>query len=77
MMNTEELRTKILKLAQAYRDERVRNEDFDKALKNAQREIASARQMQHEFDILQKRHTDNAKKLLYAQSEVQKTQVVF
>jgi hypothetical protein len=35
MMNTEELRTKILKLAQAYRDERVRNEDFDKALKNA------------------------------------------
>ena len=43
MMNTEELRTKILKLAQAYRDERVRNEDFDRALKNSQREIASAR----------------------------------
>ena len=40
MMNTEELRVKILKLAQAYRDERVRNEDFEKSLKNAQREIA-------------------------------------
>lgn len=43
MMSSEELRTKILKLAQAYRDERVRNEEFDKALKNAQREIAQAR----------------------------------
>lgn len=30
MMSAEELRNKILKLAQAYRDERVRNEEFDK-----------------------------------------------
>lgn len=34
-MNVDELRTKILKLAQAYRDERIRNEEFDKALQNA------------------------------------------
>lgn len=42
-MGPEELRNKIIKLASAYRDERVRNEEFDKALKNAQREISHSR----------------------------------
>jgi len=28
MMTTEEMRSKILKLAAAYRDERIRNEDY-------------------------------------------------
>lgn len=40
MMNNDELRNKIIKLAQAYRDERIRNEDFQKALKNGQKEIS-------------------------------------
>jgi len=39
-MGVEELRAKIVKLAQAYRDERVRNEEFEKSLKSAQKEIA-------------------------------------
>ncbi|KRX05194.1 C2 domain [Pseudocohnilembus persalinus] len=75
MMSAEELRNKILKLAQAYRDERVRNEEFDKALKNAQREIAQSRQLQHELDLTQRRHAENAKKLLIYQQEIQKIAV--
>jgi hypothetical protein len=35
MMTMEELRAKILKLAASYRDERIRNEDFSKALKQS------------------------------------------
>lgn len=34
-MSMEELRQKIIKVAQAYRNERVRNEEFEKALKTA------------------------------------------
>jgi hypothetical protein len=34
-MNIDELRTKIVKIALAYRSERIRNEYFEKALKNA------------------------------------------
>lgn len=39
-MSMEELRHKIVQVAQAYRNERVRNEEFEKALKNAQKDIA-------------------------------------
>ena len=34
-MTNEELKGKVLKLAQAYRSERLRNEDFERALKSA------------------------------------------
>ena len=34
-MGFEELKAKIIKIAQAYRDERIRNEEFEKALKSA------------------------------------------
>jgi hypothetical protein len=34
-MGVEELKVKIIKIAQAYRDERIRNEEFEKALKSA------------------------------------------
>ena len=39
-MSIEELKAKIIKIAQAYRDERVRNEEFEKALKNAHKDIS-------------------------------------
>lgn len=42
-MNTEELKNKIIKLAQAYRSERIRNEYFEKALKSANVDLALAR----------------------------------
>ena len=42
-MNTDELRSKIIKLAQAYRTERLRNEEFERALKSANIDLANAK----------------------------------
>mmetsp|Transcript_34749 Transcript_34749/g.40638 ORF Transcript_34749/g.40638 Transcript_34749/m.40638 type:complete len:858 (-) Transcript_34749:61-2634(-) len=74
-MGVEELRNKIIKLAQAYRDERVRNQEFEKSLKAAQRDIAQSKQLQAELDGIQKKHMEAAKKLLAMQQEISKTQL--
>jgi hypothetical protein len=74
-MNMEELRAKIVKVAQAYRDERVRNEEFEKALKGAQKDIVMSRQLQAEYEKLQRTHEEASKKLLAMQQEIQKTQL--
>ena len=39
-MNPEELKAKVIKLSQAYRSERIRNEYFEKAMKAANVELA-------------------------------------
>jgi len=39
-MSSEELKSKIVKLAQAYRTERLRNEEFQKALKSQNVDLA-------------------------------------
>lgn len=44
-MTNEELKGKIIKLAQAYRAERLRNEEFERALKSANVDLAHAKQM--------------------------------
>lgn len=62
-MGVEELKVKIIKIAQAYRDERIRNEEFEKALKSAQKDIAQSRQLQVELDRLSKAHMLNGRKL--------------
>jgi len=71
-MSSEELRTKIIKLAQAYRAERLRNEEFDKALKGAHVEISAAKKMEAELETVQNAHQDKARKLLEMQREIQK-----
>eukprot|EP00349_Pseudokeronopsis_sp_Brazil_P009889 CAMPEP_0202978124 /NCGR_PEP_ID=MMETSP1396-20130829/84655_1 /ASSEMBLY_ACC=CAM_ASM_000872 /TAXON_ID= /ORGANISM="Pseudokeronopsis sp., Strain Brazil" /LENGTH=61 /DNA_ID=CAMNT_0049716995 /DNA_START=1842 /DNA_END=2027 /DNA_ORIENTATION=- len=42
-MTNEELKSKIVKLAQAYRAERLRNEEFERALKSANVDLAHAK----------------------------------
>jgi hypothetical protein len=42
-MSQEELRNKCIKLAQAYRSERIRNEYFEKALKSANIDLAHSK----------------------------------
>lgn len=74
-MGIEELRAKIVKLAQAYRDERVRNEQFERSLKGAQKEIAQSRQLQTELEVLRKKHTDGSRRLIDMQQEISKIQV--
>lgn len=72
-MSVEELKNKILKLAQAYRAERLRNEEFERTLRSANEELVSARKLKAELDGLQQVHQDRAKKLLDLQREIQKT----
>ena len=52
-MTMEELQNKIVKIAQAYRGERLRNEEFSKALKSANMDLAQAKTIQAEHDNLQ------------------------
>ena len=42
-MTTQELKEKVIKLAQVYRSERIRNEYFEKALKAANVDLAQSR----------------------------------
>lgn len=71
-MSLPELKSKIIKLSQSYRAERLRNEEFEKMLKNAQTEIANARRLGQELESLQKVHEDDQKKYLNLQQETQK-----
>jgi len=51
-MTNEELKDKVVKLAQAYRNERLRNEEFEKALKSANTDLTISRKVQAERDNL-------------------------
>jgi hypothetical protein len=71
-MSLPELKSKIIKLAQAYRSERMRNEEFDKALRQAQSEITNARKIGQELEEMQKLHEEDTQKFLDMQKETQK-----
>lgn len=71
-MSLPELKSKIIKLAQNYRAERLRNEEYEKMLKNAQSEISNARKLGQELEELQRIHEADAEKYLNLQRETQK-----
>mmetsp|Transcript_17475 Transcript_17475/g.17233 ORF Transcript_17475/g.17233 Transcript_17475/m.17233 type:complete len:324 (+) Transcript_17475:1523-2494(+) len=71
-MDSTELRNKILKLAQAYRTERIRNEEFERALKSANQDLANAKQLQTELENVSHAHTQKAKKLMELNKEIAK-----
>jgi len=75
MMGGEELRVKLVKIAQAYRAERERNEEFEKALKAAHRDLMQVKKTQIAFEALQKEHLEKNKKLLKMQQELRKIQL--
>ena len=55
-MSVEELKHKVIKLAQAYRSERIRNEYFEKALKSANVDLATTKRAQAEHEQLMQKH---------------------
>jgi hypothetical protein len=71
-MSLPELKSKIIKLAQSYRAERMRNEEFEKALKNAQIEITNSRKLKLELEGINKVHEEDQQKFLSLQKETQK-----
>jgi predicted nucleic acid-binding Zn-ribbon protein len=50
----------------------MRNEEFEKALKQAQVEITNARKISHELEQMQKLHEEDSQKYLDLQKETQK-----
>lgn len=62
-MNHEELKQKIVKIAQAYRTERVRNEEFQRTLKSANVDLSQAKTTQAEYDNLQIAFKEQSNKL--------------
>ena len=56
-MSNEDLKNKVIKLAQAYRSERIRNEYFEKALKSANVDLAQTKRVTTELENL-KTHYD-------------------
>jgi hypothetical protein len=72
-MTNEELKGKIIKLAEAYRAERLRNEEFERALKSANVDLAHAKKMQTELENLQHAYNDSSRKLSELHKELQKT----
>lgn len=71
-MSLPELKSKIIKLSQNYRNERIKNEEYEKMLNNAQSEIANARKLGQELEELQKQHELDMEKYLGLQRETQK-----
>lgn len=71
-MTNEELKAKVVKLAQAYRSERLRNEEFERALKSANVDLVQAKQTQAELENLQQAYGDSMKRLAEFGKEAQR-----
>ena len=48
----QDLKNKVIKLAQAYRSERIRNDYFEKTLKNTNIELATNKKISNDYDDL-------------------------
>lgn len=72
-MTSEELKAKVIKLAQAYRSERLRNEEFERALKSANVDLVQAKQTQAELENMQQAYGDAMRRLADFVKEVSKT----
>lgn len=72
-MSNEELQGKIVKIAQAYRAERLRNEEFSKALKSANVDLTNAKTIAAEYENIQIAFKEQSNKLAVLVKENKKT----
>ena len=72
-MSVDDLQTKIVKIAQAYRGERLRNEEFSKALKSANVDLAQAKTISAEHENLTMAFREQSNKLSLLSKENKKT----
>lgn len=71
-MSVEELKHKVIKLAQAYRSERIRNEYFEKALKSANVDLAKTKRVAADLEQLTVKHDKLRKAFAQVGKEMQK-----
>lgn len=50
VMTSDEVKARLLNVATAYRDERLRNDDFEKALKESEKEISRTADLEVDLD---------------------------
>jgi tRNA A-37 threonylcarbamoyl transferase component Bud32 len=70
-MSVHELKTRLLKLAQAYKAARVRNAEFEAQFKRAYEDIEGLPKVQKEVEEIQREHRMRAQQLLEMQEETQ------
>ena len=63
-MSASEVKNKILKLAQAYKTERLRNQEFEDAIKIAYKDLDTIADLEKELESLQGDHGIKSEKLL-------------
>jgi hypothetical protein len=51
-MSMQDLKNKVIKLAQAYRSERIRNDYFEKSLKSTNIELAKNKKISNDYEDL-------------------------
>lgn len=71
-MSNEDLKRKVIKLAQAYRSERIRNEYFEKALKSANVDLAQTKRVTTELEQLAEKHNKLRQNFGLLNKEIQK-----
>lgn len=74
-LSEQELRVKLIRVAQAYKEEREKNKEFEKAMQNAQMELVKVRKLQKEYDALSVEHLKKNKELSEMQDEIAKYQM--
>ena len=70
-MTVPELKTRLLKLAQAYKAGRVRNSEFEEQIKQAYKDVEAIPKLQRELDRVQLEHKQRSQQLLEMQEETQ------
>lgn len=71
-MYPEELRNKLLKVTQALRNERARNEEFEKVIEKAQKEVIQTVVIKSDLDKMKEKHLKALRKLQTVQSQVER-----
>ena len=70
-MSNEDLKQKVIKLAQAYRSERIRNEYFEKALKSANMDLAETKRVATELEQVRAQYDKLRKSFSQMNKEMQ------
>jgi hypothetical protein len=72
-MNGEEIRQRLLRVAERYRNEVGRNRQFEEALSKARLDISEAAKYRHEMDEETEKHEQTLKQLQHVQSKVEQS----
>lgn len=62
-MGPDEIKVRLLNVLKNYRNERARNEEFEKVIAAARAEVHEAKSLKSEYDKISERHLRRLKKL--------------